>query len=141
MAETKRSASKKTAPTTLEQWRAAKQAAAEVQDIIKEEQRLRKAVIDEWFEGMVEGSRSTIAEGFVLTLTQPFTRTIDVASLDSIKPALAKADVALDDVVLYEPKLQTKVYRMLTDKQRNLFDRALTIKPGSPTLALKEKED
>lgn len=125
-------------PSILMQWLEARNALAAVKPLVEKERDLRKAVIDQYFPSPVEGNQYANVEGKALTLQYPYVRTVDEASLDALLPALKKAKVSVDDVIVYKPAIDTRVYRELTKAQRNLLDRALTIKPGSSSLTIKD---
>jgi hypothetical protein len=66
-------------------------------------------------------------------------RKVDEAVLPAAKEQLQKMLINPDPLIRYKPELATKEYRELArtnDEARKIFDMALTIKYGSPTLEL-----
>lgn len=75
--------------------------------------------------------------GFVLKMKYSFTRKVDKALLEAIKPAMReKFNVNVDTIVRYTPELETKEWRELTVEQAAFFNQCLDIKPESPQLSL-----
>lgn len=116
----------------LEQWRAAVAQLAIVRD---EELRLRKELAAECFPTLLEGTNSQeLQGGWVLKLTQPFTRSLDQARSPELLKALKKLNA--DAVIKVKYDLSLAAYRGLDGQARALVDEVLTTKPGTPTLEL-----
>lgn len=121
----------------LTEWQAARTAAEEVKPIIEKEQALRKEVFALFFPAPIEGTNKyDLLEGWVLKGTYKIDRKVDEQAVPAVTEALRNMGVNVDLLISYEPKLKTATYRELTAEQRGVFDQALTIKPGSPTLEL-----
>ena len=121
----------------LEEWRLAKQKADGVKPIVAEEQRLRKEVFNLFFPTPKEGTdKVELGEGWLLKGTYKLDRKIDEAALPTVQKELREIDINPDLLVNWEPKLKTAIYKELTEPQRRIFDQALVIKPGSPTVEL-----
>ena len=121
----------------LTEWQNAKAEANKVNPIIEKEQALRKEVFDLFFPAPTEGTNKfDLPEGWVLKGTYKIDRKVDEQAVPAITEALRGMGVNVDLLVTYEPKLKTATYKELTAEQRVVFDQALTIKPGSPTLEL-----
>lgn len=74
--------------------------------------------------------------GYVLKATHKIQRDLDIAALTALTPKFQEAKLPLAELVKYEPSLVLKAYRKLTDEERQLFEEALIIKPGSPSLEI-----
>ncbi len=129
----------------LKQWN---EAVAKVELVAKpeiaDEMRLRKLVMAEFFPDAKEGVNSRdMGMGWVLKGTLKIERKLDEAALPAVKESLRAIGVNADTLVRYKPELETKVYKALSEQAQKVFDAALTIKPGSPTMELlapKEKK-
>jgi len=98
---------------------------------------LRQKIFGAYFPFPTEGTNSApLADGWVLKGKYIINREIDLGSLGAMKEQFAQAGIATDSLVQYKPSLVLKEYRKLTEEQRHLFDRALIVKPGSPTLEI-----
>lgn len=130
--------------------------AAECKPLVEQESEWRKRLFAYFFPAPKEGTNSyTLPDGHVLKGTYPVDRKVDTQTVLSLRglrvsdlePALAASlglaqvppetlvaeamRLNVDSLLSWEPKLQTKPYRELTAEQRAIFDRCLTIKPGS----------
>lgn len=131
----------------LQEWQLALQAAAEVKPVIEKEQTLRKEVMAIFFPEPVEGTNKfPLAQGWELKGTHKIDRKVDEAALPAVQSQLREMGVNPDPLVQMKPSLDTKAYRSLVQinpEAAKVFEQALTIKPGSPTLELvppKEKK-
>lgn len=98
---------------------------------------LRQKIFGAYFPSPQEGTNSApLAEGWVLKGKHTINREIDPGTLGAMKEQFAEAGIAADSLVQYKPSLVLKEYRTLTEEQRQLFDRALIVKPGSPALEI-----
>lgn len=123
--------------TKLTEWQTAMAEAVKAKPIIEKEQALRKEVFALFFPAPVEGTNKfDLLEGWELKGTYKIDRKVDEAAVPAVTEALREMGVNADLLISYEPKLKTATYRELTAEQRVVFDQALTIKPGSPTLEL-----
>lgn len=121
----------------LTEWQNTKAEADKVKPIIEKEQALRKEVFGLFFPAPTEGTNKfDLPEGWTLKGTYKIDRKVDEQAVPAITEALRGMGVNVDLLVAYEPKLKTATYKELTAEQRVVFDQALTIKPGSPTLEL-----
>lgn len=121
----------------LTEWQAAKAEADKVKPIIEREQALRKEVFGSFFPAPTEGTNKVdLPGGWTLKGTYKIDRKVDEQVVPAVTEALRGMGVNVDLLIGYEPKLKTTVYRELTAEQRAIFDQALTIKPGSPTMEL-----
>jgi len=97
---------------------------------------LRQRIFGAYFPP-VEGTNSApLADGWVLKGKHTINRDIDLGALGAMKEQFAEAGISADALVQYKPSLVLKEYRTLTEEQRQLFDRALIVKPGSPALEI-----
>lgn len=109
----------------------------ELRTLRAKESALRKQIFGAAFDNPVEGTNNhELDDGYVLKAKYPLTRTIDEGALAAITEKLTELGVHPDSLVKYKPELKVAPYRKLNDEQRKLFDQALIIKPGSPTLEI-----
>jgi hypothetical protein len=121
----------------LEEWRLAKAAADEAKPIVTKEQALRKQVFAAFYPVPKEGTNTLdLADGWKLKGVYKLDRKIDDAALPAVTEQLRGMGVNADTLVAWKPELKTATYRELTAEQRAVFDQALTVKPGSPTVEL-----
>lgn len=125
--------------TALNEW--AKKVVA-LASLKKEEMDLRKKLFGAFFEDPDEGVNDfDLGNDWVLKGTHKITRTVDEAALAPILKKMPKT--VQEKLIVQKPSLVKKIYDKLTDKNRKVFDLALIIKPGAPTLAIvppKEKK-
>lgn len=124
----------------LEEWRLAKIAAEEVKPVIEREQALRKEVFALFFPEPTEGTNNFGLEAdWKLKGVYKIDRKIDEAALPAVQSQLRELGVNPDPLVKMTPSLDTKAYKSLQTLNADackVFEQALTIKPGSPTLEL-----
>ena len=109
----------------------------ELKRIKASEMLLRQKIFGAYFPSPAEGTNSApLADGWVLKGKHSINREIDPGALGAMKEQFAQAGIAADSLVQYKPSLVLKEYRTLTEEQRQLFDRALIVKPGSPALEI-----
>lgn len=125
----------------LLEWEAAQAEAMLVKPIIAKEQALRKEVAEMFFPDPEEGVNNfeLPAGGFKLKLTYKIDRKVDEGSLEAVKEQLRAMDINPDTLIEMKPSLVLKTYRALVQintEAAKIFEQALTIKPGSPTLEL-----
>lgn len=124
----------------LQEWNEALVAATEAKKAIEKEQALRKEIMALFFPTPEEGTNKVdLGSGWTLKATHKIDRKIDEAALPAVFQQLREMGVNPDPLVRAVPSLETKAYKSLAqinpDASR-VFDQALTIKPGSPTLEL-----
>lgn len=124
----------------LQEWNEALVAATEAKKAIEKEQALRKEIMALFFPTPEEGTNKVdLGSGWTLKATHKIDRKIDEAALPAVFQQLREMGVNPDPLVHAVPSLATKAYKSLAqinpDASR-VFDQALTIKPGSPTLEL-----
>lgn len=73
-------------------------------------------------------------DGRVLKGGHVINRSVDEAALLVLMPALNEKKIPVEKLIKRKPELAVGEYRKLTDEERNLFDQALVIKPGTPSL-------
>lgn len=109
----------------------------ELKRIKASEMLLRQKIFGAYFPSPQEGTNSApLADGWVLKGKHTINREIDPGALGAMKEQFAEAGISADSLVQYKPSLVLKEYRTLTEEQRQLFDRALIVKPGSPALEI-----
>lgn len=109
----------------------------QLKNIKASEMLLRTKIFGFYFPSPVEGTNSVpLTEGWVLKGKHTISREIDPGALGAMKEQFVQAGISADALVQYKPSLVVKEYRTLTDEQRQLFDRALIVKPGSPALEI-----
>ena len=106
---------------------------------------LRQKIFGSYFPSPVEGTNSVaLADGWVLKGKHTISREVDPGALGALRTKdeviglspFEAAGINVDKLVQYKPSLVLKEYRTLTEEQRQLFDRALVVKPGSPALEI-----
>jgi hypothetical protein len=98
---------------------------------------LRTKIFKAFFPTPKEGTNTApLAEGWVIKGTFSIIREIDVGALDALGEVFEKAHISKDKLVKYTPSLKKAEYNTLTEEQKKLFDNALIIKPGSPSLEI-----
>lgn len=114
----------------LDEWLKLK---SELDAIKKKEADLRKILFQGAFPNPVEGTNTaTLEDGTIVKGTHKITRNIDEAALPAILEQMPEA--VRGNLVAYKPSLATSAYRKLTAEERKIFDQALIIKVGTPTL-------
>lgn len=109
----------------------------ELKKVKASEMLLRQKIFGAYFPSPTEGTNSApLADGWVLKGKHTINREIDPGAFGAMKEQFAEAGIAADSMVQYKPSLVLKEYRTLTEEQRQLFDRALIVKPGSPALEI-----
>lgn len=98
---------------------------------------LRRKIFGHYFPSPVEGTNSApLTDGWMLKGKYGIDRAVDLGAFTAMKEQFAEARISSDALVEFKPSLKLAEYRTLTDEQRQLFDRALIIKPGSPALEI-----
>ncbi len=98
---------------------------------------LRQKIFGFYFPAPKEGTNSVpLPDQYVLKGKYTVNREIDPGALQAMRERFALANVSADKLVQYKPSLVLSEYRTLTEEQRQLFDQALIIKPGSPALEI-----
>lgn len=124
----------------LTEWSEALTEAVKVKPLIEREQMLRKEVASLLFPNPKEGTNTLELEGgWKLKLTYKIERKVDEASLDNVKSQLREMQVNIDTLIDMKPSLVLASYRTLIElnpEASKVFENALNIKPGSPTLEL-----
>jgi len=121
----------------LERWRLAKEEADRVKPIIAKELELRKMAFAAFYPVPDEGTNSMeLFQGWKLKGVYKLERKVDETALPAVTKKLVDMGVNVDTLISWKPDLKTAVYRELTAEQREVFDQALTIKPGSPTMEI-----
>jgi len=100
---------------------------------------LRKRIFGHFFAEAENGEGtfySPLGNDYKLKAVAKLDRTIDIAHFGVMKEKFIELKISVDTIVKYKPDLEMKVYKTLTEKQRQIFDSVLTIKPGAPTLEI-----
>lgn len=120
----------------LAQWRALD---SQIDELQKKERALRLYIAKQTFSKLREGVNHREVGALVVTVNHKVNRKLDVAVLNnSFRNKLKDIGASLDLVVEYKPGLVLSEYRKLTAQQRKLFDTALTISEGTPTLTVED---
>jgi hypothetical protein len=113
------------------------QTKAQVEQLTATERRLREELFGAAFPAPIEGTNNAeLPEGWKLKGVLKINRTIDEAALPAVKEAVRGMNFNPDPLVKYKPELVLKDYKALPENVRHVFDAALTIKPGLPTIEL-----
>ena len=114
-----------TAKTELAKWKA-------------KEMLLRLKIFKTVFPEPKEGTNSyTLPSGYTLKGGYKLSRDIDPGELFARQEQFREAGIS-DGIIKRVPTLVKTEYNKLTDEQRKVFDNALIIKPGTPTLEIFE---
>lgn len=118
----------------IAQWEQAKK---ELGLLKAKEALLRMKVFRGCFPEPREGTNKfPLGNDYVLKATHVISREIDIAALTSSIVMLQENKIPTDSLISYTPKLVMSEYRTLTDEERNLFDRVLVVKEGSPQISI-----
>jgi len=124
----------------LQEWHQAVLAAQEAKKVVEAEQALRKEVMALFFPEPVEGANKFELEaGWSLKATHKIERKVDEAALPAVLQQLREMGINPDPLIRTKPDLDTKAYKSLVQinpDAAHVFEQALTIKPGSPTVEL-----
>lgn len=102
---------------------------------------LRRRIFDHFFPNPVEGSKENKyplndGTGAILQADYKINRNVLEPELDTLRAAIREdatlPRLPLNKLVKYKPELVKAEYNKLTDEERQVFDRALDIKPGMP---------
>jgi len=94
---------------------------------------LRKELFEASFPAPHEGvNKLELNNGWLLKGNYKLYRKIDEAALGAVVSKLPEG--SKERLVRYNPSLNLKEYKKLVDVHRTIFDEALIIKPGSPSL-------
>lgn len=103
---------------------------------------LRKRIFQHYFTNPTEGVNShPIGDGFVLKGGHVINRKVIEADLEALQASI-KAEgsnlpkLPINKLVKWKPELVKSEYNKLSDDEKKVFERALEIKPGSPTLEI-----
>ena len=124
----------------LQEWHQAVLAAQEAKKVVEAEQALRKEVMALFFPEPVEGTNKFELEaGWSLKATHKIERKVDESALPAVLQQLREMGINPDPLIRTKPDLDTKAYKSLAQinpDAAHVFEQALTIKPGSPTVEL-----
>jgi len=113
---------------------------AKLSALKEEEMTLRKRIYAQYFTMPAEGTNKVpLAGGWILKAVRVIDRKVDIGALQALSVEdgpLHKAGVNPNLLIKWKPELEIKVYRTLTEQQREAFDQALIIKDGSPQLEI-----
>lgn len=126
---------------TLSEWFNAKK---ELAALKSKEALLRSTIVKHFFPKLDEGTNkqfddNLLGAGFRIVAKVPYTREIDAGVLEALLPQLREKKIDVSKLVRMKPELELKEYRKLTEEERHLFDQCLTIKEGSPQVAIEPK--
>ena len=108
----------------------------------EKEMALRKKIAGFYFQQYNEGTESVkLADGSVIKGKYSYSRDVDTAILGTLREPLAEMGIAVDAMVKWKPSLDTKAYKALTEEARVVFDQAVTLKIGSPSLEFIPKKE
>jgi hypothetical protein len=98
---------------------------------------LRGKIYRTFFPDAREGTNTVpLANGYVLKGVRKVDRKLDIAVLTTLSAELEAAGVSTAQIVKWTPELKTTAYKELTEEQKLIFDQALIIKDGSPSLTI-----
>lgn len=113
------------------------QTKAQAEQFTATERRLREELFSAAFPAPAEGTNNIdLPEGWKLKGVLKINRTLDEAALPAVMEAVRGMNFNPDPLVKYKPELALRDYKALPENVRYVFDAALTIKPGLPTIEL-----
>lgn len=125
----------------LKEWDAVKNKIAPLKEqldpLVAQERAIRKQIVDA-FEQKHEGSKNEIglANGYTLKMNYKLKREIDEPALKNLYKELEEAKVPVEMLIKQKPQLELKIYRALTEEQREVVDKALVIKEDNHTVEI-----
>lgn len=100
---------------------------------------MRKRIFNAYFPDPKEGTNTfLLPDGYQLKGVHVVNRKVDEPALTVLTPAFQEKQLKLDDLIQRKPTLSVSAYRELTDEERTLFDQALIIDIGSPSLKIED---
>ena len=101
------------------------------------EMELRKELFGFAFPTPLEGTNKAELPGnWMLKGVYKLNRDLDLTALAAVNEEMVKLQVNPDTLVKYKPELITGAYKALSDQARLVYDQALIVKVGSPSLEL-----
>lgn len=101
---------------------------------------LRQRVFKGKFPSPVEGTNTVeLNKGYVLKAVHVINRKVDLGNLTALAAAegvFHKEGIDANKLIEWKPDLKTKEYRALPEAKRLIFEQALIITPGSPTMSI-----
>ena len=111
--------------------------AAALIDLKAAEMELRKKLFKFAFPTPKENTNTfELGGGWSMKAVHKINRKIDEAALPAITAKLKEMGVSTDALVKWNPELQTANYRLLAENTRLVFEEALIVTEGSPSLEL-----
>lgn len=111
--------------------------AQEISKLKQQEGLLRKRIFTHFFPKPKEGTNTHILpDGYQLKATHVVNRTVDPATVRTLRESFVEKQIPIDDLVDWKPSLVKSIYNGLTEEQQHLFDQCLIVKDGSPTLTI-----
>jgi hypothetical protein len=102
------------------------------------EMEIRRQLAPYFFPNPVEGTQHVEKYGFEVALKHTLTRKLDEAALSHVMPQMPEEFRNVGVLIKYTPGLVLDGYRALNDEQRLIFDEALTISEGAPSLEIRQ---
>jgi hypothetical protein len=120
---------------------------AKLAKIKGEEAMLRSRIFKFYFPTPTEGSKDNKVPlndgtGAILQADHVINRTVDEQQLEALKEAMFAEgsnlpQFDLTKLIKWKPELAKTEYNKLTTEEKQIFDRCLVVKPGSPQLDIK----
>ena len=103
----------------------------------QEEMDLRKKIFAAYFPTPKEGTNTApLSEGYVIKGQYKLNRKVDEAALLVLANEMRTIGINAATLIKYKPELATTEYRKLTPEQLEVFNRALLITVGAPSLEI-----
>jgi len=116
----------------VSQWQALRR---QISTLQAQELELRLQIFASAFPRPSEGTNTlTMEDGAKLKADFPMTRKVDNNLWLPIRATLLGKGIAADDIVKYKPELAVGPYKKLPGDIRRMVDKAVTAKPGTPSL-------
>ena len=99
-----------------------------------EEMELRKKLFEVMVPNPVEGTNTVpLANGYVIKWKFPINRTVDKASLPTVRGMLEAKGVNVDDLIRMKPELSVSEYKKTSSDTIKILSLCVTEKPGLPS--------
>lgn len=122
----------------LEEW---KQITKWLDEAGKRELALRVKLAAHFCPNPKEGTNTIQGAGFEVKVISKVNRTLDEATLNVVMMQLPEQYRHLGTLINYKPSFSKDVYKAMSEADRKIFDQALTISSGTPTLEITMREE
>lgn len=127
----------------IHEWLGLKASLTPIKATVDFEKKTRATVAEKLAPGSPEGLQHFQCPcgcKVVISVTIPYTRSVDVAAVNAIQEQLTARKISADKLVRWKPELELEAFRELTAEDQAIFAQALITKPGAPQVTIKEPE-